>query len=321
MPETDFLAAARPRAVRARAGQPLRGRDMARRGVGPEATATSATRAPASGCGSSFGPIVVKPGQNDVLVQPVTIEKPMQDGYITRFDPDLVCATDGTVPPIEQIHLHHAHLAQRHRRVRHRPVLRGRRGEDDRPVPARLRHADQGDRPVAAALHDPQRGRRSPTGRLHHLRRRLHPAGRRPRSSASSPCTRSGSTSGRRATRCSTSSAATAATTARAPGRGGVRRVRPVGRGHPRPGRAARQARRPTGRSRTRAAQLGRIENFQGGTLIGIGGHLHPGGLTNDIDLVRDGEAQTHLHRRGRSTGTATTRPRPAAHRRRGTSR
>ena len=55
----------------------------------------------------TFGPILVKPGQNDVLVQPVTIEKPLQDGYITRFDPDLVRA-DGTVPPIEQIHLHHA---------------------------------------------------------------------------------------------------------------------------------------------------------------------------------------------------------------------
>src|SRR3954466_14707853 len=29
------------------------------------------------------GPITVKPGKNDVRVEPVTIEKPMQDGYIT----------------------------------------------------------------------------------------------------------------------------------------------------------------------------------------------------------------------------------------------
>src|SRR2546421_844696 len=29
----------------------------------------------------AFGPIHVKPGQNDVLLQPVTIEKPAQDGY------------------------------------------------------------------------------------------------------------------------------------------------------------------------------------------------------------------------------------------------
>ena len=54
----------------------------------------------------SFGPINVKPGQNDVLVEPVKIEKPMRDGYITRFEPNLVFP-DGTVPPIEQVHLHH----------------------------------------------------------------------------------------------------------------------------------------------------------------------------------------------------------------------
>src|SRR4051812_25838623 len=54
----------------------------------------------------SYGPIVVKPGQNDVLIGPVTIEKPDRDGYITRIKPNLVRA-DGTVPPVEQVHLHH----------------------------------------------------------------------------------------------------------------------------------------------------------------------------------------------------------------------
>jgi hypothetical protein len=54
----------------------------------------------------SFGPILVKPGQNDVLIHPVTIEKPVADGYITRFRPNLV-HVDGTVPPVEQVHLHH----------------------------------------------------------------------------------------------------------------------------------------------------------------------------------------------------------------------
>ncbi|MEY2477949.1 MAG: hypothetical protein QOG87_3264 [Actinomycetota bacterium] len=54
----------------------------------------------------SYGPIVIRPGQNDVLVGPVTIEKPLQNGTIVRFKPDLV-RVDGTVPPIEQIHLHH----------------------------------------------------------------------------------------------------------------------------------------------------------------------------------------------------------------------
>jgi hypothetical protein len=54
----------------------------------------------------SYGPIVVKPGQNDVLVGPITIEKPLEDGYITRFKPDLVDQS-GAVPPVEQVHLHH----------------------------------------------------------------------------------------------------------------------------------------------------------------------------------------------------------------------
>jgi plastocyanin len=54
----------------------------------------------------AVGPLVIKPGQNDVLVSPITIEKPMQDGFVVRFKPDLV-RVDGTVPPIEQIHLHH----------------------------------------------------------------------------------------------------------------------------------------------------------------------------------------------------------------------
>jgi plastocyanin len=54
-----------------------------------------------------FGPIHVKPGQNDVLIQPVTIEKPAYDGYLVRFSPNLIEATDGSVPPIEKIHLHH----------------------------------------------------------------------------------------------------------------------------------------------------------------------------------------------------------------------
>ena len=54
-----------------------------------------------------YGPIFVPPGQNLILVGPVTIEKPAYDGYMVGFRPNLVRA-DGTVPPIEQVHLHHA---------------------------------------------------------------------------------------------------------------------------------------------------------------------------------------------------------------------
>src|SRR3954452_6081601 len=54
-----------------------------------------------------YGPIHIAPGQNLILAGPVTIEKPAYDGYMTSFKPNLVRA-DGSVPPIEQIHLHHA---------------------------------------------------------------------------------------------------------------------------------------------------------------------------------------------------------------------
>jgi hypothetical protein len=54
----------------------------------------------------AYGPILVKPGQNDVLVEPITIQKPMRDGYIVGFKPNLKLP-DGTVPPVEQVHLHH----------------------------------------------------------------------------------------------------------------------------------------------------------------------------------------------------------------------
>jgi hypothetical protein len=56
----------------------------------------------------AFGPIVVKPGENDALIEPVTIEKPAYTGYITRFKPDLVRALDGESPPTDDMHLHHA---------------------------------------------------------------------------------------------------------------------------------------------------------------------------------------------------------------------
>lgn len=54
----------------------------------------------------AHGPLTIKPGQNDVLVEPVTIQAPRRDGYITRFEPNLVLP-DGTVPPVEEVHLHH----------------------------------------------------------------------------------------------------------------------------------------------------------------------------------------------------------------------
>lgn len=55
----------------------------------------------------SVGPLHIKPGQMDATLQPVTVEKPAYPGYVVRFRPGLVSA-DGSVPDIAQVHLHHA---------------------------------------------------------------------------------------------------------------------------------------------------------------------------------------------------------------------
>jgi hypothetical protein len=56
----------------------------------------------------AFGPIAVKPGQNEAMLNPVTIEKPRYDGFIVRFKPDIARSLDGTKPATENLHLHHA---------------------------------------------------------------------------------------------------------------------------------------------------------------------------------------------------------------------
>jgi plastocyanin len=49
-----------------------------------------------------------------------------------------------------------------------------------------------------------------------------------------------------------------------------------------------------------RGESLGRIQSFTGGTLIGIGGHVHPGGLQNEVDLVRPGNTVSVRKRNGK---------------------
>ena len=56
----------------------------------------------------TVGPIAVKPGQNEAMLDPVPIAKPSYDGYIVRFKPDLVLATNGESPATDEMHLHHA---------------------------------------------------------------------------------------------------------------------------------------------------------------------------------------------------------------------
>ena len=53
-----------------------------------------------------YGPIAISPGQNTIEAQ-INKVKPNVPGYITRFKPNLVYADDGSVPPVDVIHLHH----------------------------------------------------------------------------------------------------------------------------------------------------------------------------------------------------------------------
>jgi plastocyanin len=52
-----------------------------------------------------IGPFKVIPGQNEIGYAPI-VEKPQVDGYITRIKPNLVY-TNGKVPRVDVIHLHH----------------------------------------------------------------------------------------------------------------------------------------------------------------------------------------------------------------------
>ena len=56
--------------------------------------------------------------------------------------------------------------------------------------------------------------------------------------------------------------------------------------------------------------EFGRAGPFTGGTLIGIGGHLHPGGLTNDIDIVRPGGEDVTTVKRTKKCKRVKTRKR-----------
>ena len=53
-----------------------------------------------------FGPIDIQPGQNNIDYSGRQIPKPEVDGYIVSIAPNLKLE-DGTVPPVDKIHLHH----------------------------------------------------------------------------------------------------------------------------------------------------------------------------------------------------------------------
>jgi hypothetical protein len=53
-----------------------------------------------------YGPVDIQPGQNSIEIGPNNL-KPNVPGYITRFKPDLVYASNHKIPRVDVIHLHH----------------------------------------------------------------------------------------------------------------------------------------------------------------------------------------------------------------------
>lgn len=54
----------------------------------------------------TMGPLLVRPGMNDSLINVTTFEHPMYNGYTLRWKPGLQSA-NGKVPKVEDLHLHH----------------------------------------------------------------------------------------------------------------------------------------------------------------------------------------------------------------------
>src|SRR3954454_15912034 len=55
-----------------------------------------------------YGPLAAAPGQNLILAGPQSVATPPEDGYIVGFKPSLVGEDLQTPPPVEQVHMHHA---------------------------------------------------------------------------------------------------------------------------------------------------------------------------------------------------------------------
>ena len=239
----------------------------------------------------AYGPIVVKPGQNDVLVGPVTIEKPSRDGYIARFVPNLVRA-DGKVPPVEQIHLHHGTwLAEPE--YGSGPFFASGEEKTIAPFPRGygmpIKAADQWQLlyMVHSAVPNPMEvyitydvdfipkseAAKWDIKPAYPVWFDVRPSGY--------PVFNVQRQFGGKDNRCTWPKEKCA-------------HYDPygkkfIGQGEPGNGKGTDYTFPNAGES------LGKIENFQGGTLIGIGGHLHPGGIQNEIDLVR-GKRKTRIY-------------------------
>jgi plastocyanin len=236
----------------------------------------------------SYGPIAVKPGQNDVLVEPVKIEKPMRDGYITRFEPNLV-RPDGTVPPTEEVHLHHGTWLSTPS-YGDGPFFAAGEEKTIAPFPTGyglpVKATDQWFLlyMVHSAVQEPMTlyitydidfvpeasGEKLGLKPAYPQWLDVRPSGY--------PVFNTQRDFGGEDGKCTWPKEQCA--------KFDPWGKRFVGQGEPGNGVGEDWQLPPRGGS------LGAIDEFNGGTLIGIGGHVHPGGLQNEIDLVRNGKAK-----------------------------
>jgi hypothetical protein len=255
----------------------------------------------------SYGPIAVKPGQNDVLIGPVTIEKPMRDGYITRFKPNLVRA-DGTVPPVEQVHLHHGTWLSTED-YGSGPFFAAGEEKTIAPFPRGygmpVKASDQWLMlyMVHSAVSQPMetyitydidfvpeaKAKEAGIKPAYPVWLDVRPSGY--------PVFNVQREFGGKDNTCTWPKEQCAA-------------FDPYGQ------KFIGQGDKGNGigtdfKLPKLGEPFGKIKNFTGGTLIGIGGHVHPGGLTNDIDLMRPGGEQVSVKKRYRVKGRRTRKGKP----------
>ena len=237
----------------------------------------------------AYGPLLVKPGQNDVLLGPVTIEKPLQDGYITRFKPNLT-RVDGSVPPVHEVHLHHGTWLNSTDNYGSGPFFASGEEKTIAPFPRGygmpIKATDQWQLlyMVHSAVQQPMEvyityeidfvpassEAAADMTPAYPLWLDVRPSGypvfnvQRPYGGDDGECTWP------REECAAFNSWGEEEVGQGAPGNG-------IGQDEALP---------------AEGEPFGRIENFTGGTIIGLGGHLHPGGLRNEVDLVRDGQSQ-----------------------------